>query len=241
MSKVWKRGLALVLCVAVAFGLFVVNKSATPTMAENKPDDEYCCTHFWVPLTVGKYQCTYPGCGAYLDTPEEAVSHGFTVHDGEGSYTSVNVKIGWRCDDCGEISYDLDTSHLPIGSEHVWGEGTLTIDPSCTKPGIMTYTCANCHETKTEEVDALGHDYSGTVTTAPGCETNGVMTYTCSRCGDSYTEAIPATGHSFSAWTESKAPTCTEEGQETRTCATCGKVEIQPLRLWGTITVRGLR
>lgn len=84
MSKVWKRGLALVLCVAIALGLFLVNAPLTPTRAENNPDDEYCCTHFWVPLTVGKYQCTYEGCGQYFDTADDWMTHSLLEHDGYG-------------------------------------------------------------------------------------------------------------------------------------------------------------
>lgn len=39
---------------------------------------------------------------------------------------------------------------------HEWGTGTVTTEPTCTEKGVKTFTCA-CGETKTEDVDALGH------------------------------------------------------------------------------------
>ena len=38
---------------------------------------------------------------------------------------------------------------------HGWGEGVVTIDPSVTAPGEMTYTCQDCGKTRTEPLPQL--------------------------------------------------------------------------------------
>ena len=43
--------------------------------------------------------------------------------------------------------------------EHTWDEGQVTTKPSCTEKGIRTYTCKVCKATKTEDIEATGHDY----------------------------------------------------------------------------------
>jgi hypothetical protein len=50
---------------------------------------------------------------------------------------------------------------------HVWqDEYTIDKEATCTESGLITYTCAKCGETKTEEVAQLGHDYETVITFA---------------------------------------------------------------------------
>lgn len=78
-------------------------------------------------------------------------------------------------------------------SGHVWGEGTITTQPSCTEPGVKTFVCSRCGTEKTEDVPASGHNWDdGTVTIAPTATTGGVKTYTCSSCNATRTEDLPA-------------------------------------------------
>lgn len=44
----------------------------------------------------------------------------------------------------------------PKPHTHVWGEGVVTTEATCTEEGVLTYTC-ECGETKTETIAALGH------------------------------------------------------------------------------------
>ena len=44
-------------------------------------------------------------------------------------------------------------------TKHVWDEGKVTKEPTCTEKGEKLYTCTVCGETKTEEVPAKGHNY----------------------------------------------------------------------------------
>ena len=45
--------------------------------------------------------------------------------------------------------------------EHVWDSGVVSVEPTCTDDGQMTYTCTECGEEKTSDIPMLGHDYSG--------------------------------------------------------------------------------
>ena len=95
----------------------------------------------------------------------------------------------------------------------------VTKAPTCTEAGVMTYTCANCGDTYTEEIEATGHSYEAVVT-APTCTEQGYTTYTCA-CGDTYKDNyVDATGHSYTEEI-TVAPTYGAAGVKTFTC-TCG-------------------
>lgn len=42
---------------------------------------------------------------------------------------------------------------------HEWDKGVVTTPATCTKDGVMTFTCALCGVKKTEKISKLGHDY----------------------------------------------------------------------------------
>jgi hypothetical protein len=66
-------------------------------------------------------------------------------------------------------------------------EAVVTTNPTCTTPGVTTYTCS-CGVSYTEAIPTSDHTYTSKVT-PPTCTENGYTTYTCSTCGDSYVEA----------------------------------------------------
>ena len=112
---------------------------------------------------------------------------------------------------------------------HAWNDGIVTKEPTCTEAGEKTYTCT-CGDTKTEPIQALGHDLKETVITEPTCGTAGSKEITCSRCDFKDTKEIPATGnHAYGDWVIVKEATCTEEGLRTQTCANCGDVKKEVL------------
>ena len=61
----------------------------------------------------------------------------------------------YTCSKCGDSYKDAYTNALG----HAWDEGTVTKEPTCTKDGVRTYTCGTCGGTKTETIQATGHDY----------------------------------------------------------------------------------
>ena len=120
--------------------------------------------------------------------------------------------------------------------ENHWDDGKITTPPTCTKTGVKQYTCTICSETKTEEIAALGHDYSSdwTIDTAAACETVGSKSHHCTRCGSKkdVTE-IPASGHSWNDGAITTEPTCTDEGVKTFTCNACGKTRTEAVAALG--------
>ena len=120
--------------------------------------------------------------------------------------------------------------------ENHWDDGKITTPPTCTKTGVKQYTCTICSETKTEEIAALGHDYSSdwTIDTAAACETVGSKSHHCTRCDrkKDVTE-IPASGHSWNDGAITTEPTCTDEGVKTFTCNACGKTRTEAVAALG--------
>ena len=73
-----------------------------------------------------------------------------------------------------------------VHKEHVWNDGEISKDSTCTEAGEKVYTCKVCGETKTEEVAALGHDYSDEWTVDKEATTTetGSKSHHCKVCGD---------------------------------------------------------
>ena len=117
--------------------------------------------------------------------------------------------------------------------ENHWDDGKITTAPTCTKTGVKQYTCTICSETKTEEIAALGHDYSSdwTIDTAAACETVGSKSHHCTRC-DSKIDVteIPASGkHTWNNGVITKPATIAEEGVKTYTCTICGVTRTETI------------
>ena len=117
--------------------------------------------------------------------------------------------------------------------ENHWDNEKITTPPTCTKTGVKQYTCTICSETKTEEIPALGHDYSSdwTIDTAAACETVGSKSHHCTRC-DSKKDVteIPASGkHTWNNGVITKPATIAEEGIKTYTCTVCGVTRTETI------------
>ena len=86
-----------------------------------------------------KAKCTV--CGAEYGN---ALGHDFTVRKYD------NDSHWMKCSRCDEIENK---------SPHTWDNGKVTTAPTCTKAGETTYTCAVCHATKTDSINATGHSW----------------------------------------------------------------------------------
>ena len=105
---------------------------------------------------------------------------------------------------------------------HVWNDGEITTPPTCTEPGVKTYTCQNPEHTYTEEVAATGHTEGTPVTennVLPTCTVDGsydtvVYCTTCNAELSRVNTVVPATGHTDGTpVTENNVPaTCTTAG-----------------------------
>ncbi len=108
---------------------------------------------------------------------------------------------------------------------HTWNDGEVTTAPTCTVAGVKTFTCTTCNETKTEPVDALGHDFAGGAWQSDG--TNHWKK--CSRCD--VTE--PKSAHTWNDGEVTTAPTCTVAGVKTFTCTECSATNVQTIDALG--------
>ena len=108
---------------------------------------------------------------------------------------------------------------------HTWNDGEVTTAPTCTVAGVKTFTCTTCNETKTEPVDALGHDFAGGAWQSDGAN----HWKKCSRCD--VTE--PKSAHTWNDGEVTTAPTCTVAGEKTFTCTECSATNVQTIDALG--------
>ena len=135
------------------------------------------------------------------------------------------------CDRCG-YSYQ-GSEKLPL-SDHRWGAGVVTTQPTEQTPGVMTYTCVNCPETKTEQIPALEHvhDYKAQVT-SPTCMEDGYTTHICA-CGDRYVDSYKtALGHSLGKPVVVTPAGCNTEGVQHKQCRRCDYYEAESIKPTG--------
>ncbi len=96
-------------------------------------------------------------------------------------------KAGSFCTACNtpEKAADIIEIGEPLG--HEWNAGVETTPASCEEPGVKTFACTreDCVETRTEEIEKLGHDFQS-VYEAPTCQHGGQSVETCKRDGCTY-------------------------------------------------------
>lgn len=175
---------------------------------------------------------------------------GACLHTGYGTTENTvpatcgaDGRIDTICSNCGEV---VSTKEIPATGAHTWDNGTVTTEPTETTPGVRTFTCAVCSQTKTEVIPATGtHTFVFTKTVAPNCTEAGYDLYTCRDCGATEKRNVkPALGHKWDSGTVTAEPTETDPGTMTYTCTVCGqtKTEVIPAtgphtHVWGEGTV----
>ena len=141
-------------------------------------------------------------------------------------------RVDTICDNCGEVTA---TKEIPATGEHTWDGGTVTTAPTETTPGVRTFTCSGCDQTRTETIPATGaHDYQFTKNVAPTCTDGGYDLYTCSSCGATEKRNLTdAAGHKWDGGTVTTAPTETTPGVRTFACTVCGQTRTEAIPATG--------
>ena len=141
-------------------------------------------------------------------------------------------RVDTICSNCGEV---ISTRELPPTGAHDWDDGTVTTAPTETTPGVRTFTCRGCDQTRTETIPATGaHDYRFTKTVDPTCTDGGYDLYTCSGCGATERRNLAdAAGHKWDGGTVTTAPTETTPGVRTFTCTVCGQTRTEAIPATG--------
>jgi hypothetical protein len=82
---------------------------------------------------------------ASLGTHSEQSAYGYTV----SGYDPTVIGKQTVTVTCGDKSV---TFEVEVICQHVWSGGTVTLEPTETQDGVMTYTCSDCHETKIQVI-----------------------------------------------------------------------------------------
>ena len=87
-------------------------------------------------------------------------SKGACLHTGYGTTENTvpatcgaDGRIDTVCANCGDV---IATEVIPATGAHTWDNGTVTTEPTETTPGVRTFTCAVCGQTRTEIIPATG-------------------------------------------------------------------------------------
>ncbi len=141
------------------------------------------------------------------DTGEEATGKPEADTDGEAceherltteeavvpTCTEDGLTDGIRCADCGKAV--VAQAVIPA-SGHVWDEGVVTAEPTCTEPGERVFSCQYCRGTKVEEEAAPGHAYAEewVIDREATCVDPGSKSHPCTVCSEqSDVTVIPPT------------------------------------------------
>jgi len=176
-------------------------------------------TYAWVntknPTCTAKgtkqYRCTK--CNAqYYNSPTlsvDALGHNWTTVTTKQPTCGTSGTYVTKCSRCGAGSQN-GNGYISATGKHNWVL-TGTTNATCTANGAKNYKCSVCGQTKSDTLNALGHnwDRSEATCTAPK---------KCTRCG---TVAQNALGHSW----DRSAATCTA-GQKCTRCGAGGQAAL---------------
>lgn len=145
---------------------------------------------------------------------------------GEDGYTKYTCMVG----KCGATFRHT----LPATGQHTWNEGVVTKEPTCTELGVRTFTCTVCHNTRTEDIEAPGHEYGEWVIDRDAtCVKEGSKHRDCVRGDATQTESIPATGQHQWKVLSTTAATCGQDGTVTYQCEVCNETKTETLNATG--------
>ena len=227
-------------------------KETAPVITMN--GDQVTHVHKWGEWTVSKAAtcmaagtrtafCVAEGCTEPPAAIEEAIPA--LGHDFSGAYQHDEVSH-WRpcsrCDAVEETAAHTYPQHFcdqeaactvcgyqkPAGL-HTWDAGKITKQPTCMAEGEKTYTCAVCHDTKTEALPVAPHTEVEMPGAAPTCTMDGTTAgKKCSVCGTVTVkqEAIPALGHDFSGAYQH------DEASHWHLCSRCDAADAKTAHTW---------
>ena len=206
----------LALIAAVMVSLFGCSASETEVLCAERHDykivsvvDPTCATNGYT-----QYECTV--CKDRKTEEVETIAHEFTSSVYSEATCIKGEVIRYVCSVCG---YSYDEIGDELSNEHDYSEFEVLNEPGCNDAGTKEIRCSLCGDKYTEEIPALGHEYTVTDQYYASCLANGYASYTCTRCGDSYTETLYAFGHYF------LSATCSSPEM----CAYCGETRGEPL------------
>ena len=118
--------------------------------------------------TPGVRTFTCSGCG---DIREETIpatgAHDYQFTKNVAPTCTDGGYDLYTCSGCGAT----ERRNLTDAAGHKWDNGTVTTAPTETTPGVRTFTCTVCDQTRTEAIPATG---ASTCTGGPSCPSYGL-------------------------------------------------------------------
>ncbi len=125
-------------------------------------------------------ECTHCDYIEFEELPfDENVHKIFGVTGYAATCTEAGLTDKSYCISCGKVF--IEQKEIPALG-HDWDEGIITTPATCTKDGVMTFTCKRdgCDVTKTEVISATGHAYGEwTVVTPATIDAEGLEQRVC--------------------------------------------------------------
>ena len=193
---------------------------------------------------TGDTYCT--DCNKKLKDGKEIEATGHQNTEVRDAKEATCEKAGYTGDTyCLKCKKKISTGTEIAKKPHAWDAGKVTTAPQCEKEGVKTYTCTKCGATKTEAVEATGHQHTEIRNAKEAeCETTGYTgdTY-CTDCNKKLKEGvvIELTGHQNIEVRDAVEATCKKAGYTGDIyCLKCGKqistgIEIPAkAHSWGT-------
>ncbi len=185
---------------------------------ETEPVAKLAHTHDWSAEwskdeTYHWYDCL-KNCGETKDKADHTWDGGTVMTEATEQAAGL---MELKCTVCGETKQET----IPqLEHKHVWDGGKVTLSPSCTINGEMTYTCA-CGETRTDIIAAKGHNFSEDWQTDDASHYHDCL----NGCGVKSGEAAHAWGEGITT----KQPTATTPGEMTYECTVCKKLKTKEI------------
>ncbi|MBE6818938.1 MAG: hypothetical protein E7517_07280 [Ruminococcaceae bacterium] len=157
-------------------------------------------------------------------------AHQFLTYTSDRNATCVNDGTKTSVCTCGAERTVTDEGSA-LGHAYTYN---VTTQPTCTTPGVATYTCTRpgCGSTYSTPIAATGHTYQ-TEVVAPTCEAQGYTLHACQNCDESYKDNYTdALGHLWDDGVVQTPAGCTTEGTKVYTCSRCHGTQseaIEPL------------
>lgn len=174
-----------------------------------------------------------------LDANEGFVTPAYVLTESGKSFVLPSAErsgynhLGWTVGGDSAVTYEAGESYTPTENASlisIWSckhekyNSEVTTAATCSKEGVMTYTCATCGDTYTEPVEKISHTVVTDAAVAATCTTEGKTEGShCSVCGAVLVaqKTIAATNHSYRE-SLTKEATCTQKGVLTHICSKCG-------------------
>ncbi|WP_270742171.1 transglutaminase domain-containing protein [Holdemanella biformis] len=160
------------------------------------------------------------------------IPNGHWYVSGIQAYDAVN-NVSVESFNHSELVFIVTRNNVDV---HKWNNGAILQQPTCTKKGETIFECSVCHETKTETIKALGHDYSKewTIDKKATCKESGSKSHHCTRCDSkSDVTVIPKTSHNYDDGVITTKATCTKSGVKTFTCKDCKTTKTEVINALG--------